>query len=112
MQNLKIIWTPGSNLVVPDIRNRNITIDEYQKYQMQHKRILRDIEFLDRNGTPVSYQIHYEDNPEDTCNDFYSKKDKRRNEEKILRLQNDGEDFTIKSVLIEFPINSAEQASD
>ena len=57
LQNLKIIWTPGSNLALPDILNRNITIEEYQKHQLQHKPIPRDIEFCDENGTPVTYQI-------------------------------------------------------
>ena len=110
--NLKIVWTPGTNLAFPDILSRNVTIEEYQKHQLQHKRIPRDIEFFDENGTPVSYQIHHEDNPKETCNDFYPIKYERVNEEKMLRLQNDGEDLTISSVLNEFPINSVQQASD
>ena len=69
-QNMKIIWTPGSNLVFPDILSRNITIEACQKHQLQHKRIPRDIEFYDENSTPVTYQIQHEDNPNDTCNDF------------------------------------------
>ena len=86
----------------------NITITEYQK----HKCIARDIEFLEENGTPVPYQIQHEYNPNDIYNDFYPIKYKRGNEEKILRLQNDGEDFTINSVLNELPIISIQQASD
>ena len=111
-QKLKIIWTPGSNLAFPDFLSRNITIEEYQKHQLQHKRIPRDIEFYDERGTPVTYQIQHEDNPNDTCNDFYPKKYKRGNEETILRLQNDGEDFTVSSMLDEFPIMSVQQTSD
>ena len=42
-QNLKVIWTPGSNFVFPDILSRNITIEENQNHQLQHKRIPRDI---------------------------------------------------------------------
>ena len=38
-QNLKIIWTPGSNLAFPDILSRNVTVEEYQKHQLQHKKI-------------------------------------------------------------------------
>ena len=87
---MKIIWKPGSNLAFPDILSRNMTIEECQKHQLQHKRIPRDIEIYDEQGTPVSYQTQYEDNPNDTCNDFYPIKYKRGNEEKILRLQNDG----------------------
>ena len=112
LQNLKIIWTPGSNLAFPDILSRNITIEQYQKHQLQHKRIPRDTEFYDENGTPVKYQTQHEDNPNDTCNFFYPIKYKRGNEEKTLSLQNDGEDFTVTSILDEFPITSIQQAAD
>ena len=111
-RNLKIIWTPGSNLAFPDILSRNVTVEEYQMHQLQHKRIPRDIEFFDQHDIPVTYQIQHEDNPIDTCNDFYPIKYKRGNDEKILRLQNDGEDFTVSSMLDEFPIISVKQASD
>ena len=115
-QNLKIIWTPGSNLAFPDILSRNVTVEEYHKHQLRHKRFPRDIEFFDEPFTgpftPVTYQIQHEDNPNDTCIDFYPIKYKRGNEEKILRLQNDGEDFTVSSMLDEFPIISVQQASD
>ena len=111
-QNLKIIWTSGSNLAFPDILSRNVTLEEYQMHQLRHKRIPRDIEFFDEHGTPVSYQIQHEDNPNDTCHDFYPISYKRGNEEKVLRLQNDGEDFTVSSLLDEFPIISVQQGSD
>ena len=111
-QNLKIIWTPGLNLAFPDILSRNVTVEEYQMHQLRHKSIPRDIEFFDEHGTPVTYQIQHEDNPNDTCNDFYPIKYKRGNEEKILRLQNDGENFTVSSMLDDFPITSIQQASD
>ena len=81
-------------------------------HQLQHKRIPREIEFFDEHGTPVTNQIQHEDNPNDTCNDFYPKKYKRGNEEKILRIQNDGEDLTVTSMLDEFPITSIQQAAD
>ena len=112
-QNLKIIWTRGWNLVFPDNLSRNITIEEYQKHKLQHKSMPRDIEIFDENGTPVSYQIQIEGNPNKTCNDFYPIKYRPDdNEEKILRLRNDGEDFTVSSVLDDFPITSIQQASD
>ena len=110
--NLKIFWTPGSNLAFPDILRRNITIEEYQMHQLQHKRIPRDIEFFDEHGTPVTCRIQHENNPKDTCNDFHPIKYKRSNEKKILRLQNDGGDFTVSSILDEFLIISTQQASD
>ena len=81
-------------------------------HQLRHKRIPCEIEFFDEHGTSVTYQIQHEENPNDTCKDFYPIKDKRGNEEKILRLQNDGEDFTVSSMLDEFPIISVQQASD
>ena len=111
-QNLKIIWTSGSNLAFPDILSRNVTLEEHQMHQLRHKRIPRDIEFFDDHGTPVFYQIQLEDNPNDTCNDFYPIRYNRGNEEKLLRVQNDGEDFTVSSMLDEFPIISVQQASD
>ena len=111
-QNLMIIWTPGLNLAFPDLLGRNVTIEEYQMHQLRHKRIPRDIEFFDEHGTPVTYQIHHKDNPNNTCNDFYPIKYKRGSKGKILRLQNDGEDFTVSSMLDKFPITSIQQASD
>ena len=111
-QNLKIIWTPGSNLPFPDILSRNIIIEKYQKHQLQHKRIPRDNVFYDENSTPFTYQIQHEVNPNDTCNDFHPIKYKRGNEEKVLRLQNDDKDFTVSSILDEFPITSIQQPSD
>ena len=82
IQNLRIIWTPGSNFAFRDILSRNITIEEYQMHQLQHKRIPRDIEPFDEKGTPVSSQIHHEDNPNDTWNDFCPIRYKRGDEEK------------------------------
>ena len=111
-QNLKIIRTPGLNLAFADILSRKVTGEEYQMHQLGHKGIPRDNEFFHEHGTPVTYQIQHEDNPTDTCNDFYPIKYKRGNEEKILRLQNDGEDFTVSSMLDEFPIISVQQAAD
>ena len=87
-------------------------LEEYQMHQLRHKRIPRDNEFFDKHGTPVTYQIQHEDNPNDNCNVFYPIKYKRGNKEKILRLQNDGEDFTVSSMLDELPIISVQQASD
>ena len=109
-QNLKIFRTPCLNLAFPDILSKNITLEDYQMHQLQHNRIPCDLEFFDDHGTPVSYQNQNEDNPNDTCNDFYPIRYKRRNEEKILRLKNDDEDFSVNSVLNEFPIISVQQA--
>ena len=111
-QNLKIIWTPGSNLAFADILSKIVTVEEYQMHHMRHKRIPRHIEFFDEHGTPVTYQIQHENNPNDTRNDFYPIKYKGGNEGKLLKLQNDGEDFTVSTMLNEFPITSIQRASD
>ena len=42
-QNLKIIWTKGSNLAFPDILSRNVTLKEIKNLQKLHKGIPRDI---------------------------------------------------------------------
>ena len=43
--NLKIIWTPGSNLAFPDILSRNVTLSEAKRLQLQHREILHDMSF-------------------------------------------------------------------
>ena len=112
LQNLKIIWTPGSNLVFPVILGRNVTVEEYQKHQIQHKKIPRDIELYDEHGSPVKYQIQHDDNPKDTCNDFYPIHWQQRNDNKILRLHNDGESFTLNSLSNKFPSTTIHSATD
>ena len=111
-QNLKIIRTPGSNLAFPDILSRNVTVEEYQKHQLQHKKIPRDIEFYDEHGSPVTYRIQHVDNPNDTCNDFYPIHCQQGNDNKVLRLHNDGENFTLNSLSNEFPTATIQSATD
>ena len=69
-QNPKIISIPGSNLAFPDILSQNVTLEKHQKPQLQHNKIPRDIEFYDERGSPVTYRIQHDDNPNDNCNDF------------------------------------------
>ena len=71
LQTLKTIWTPRSNLAFPDILSRNVTVKEYHKHQLQHRKIPRDKEFYDKHGSPITYRIQHDDQPNDTCNDFY-----------------------------------------
>ena len=35
-RNPKNIWTPGSNLVFPEILSRNVTVEEHQKHQLNY----------------------------------------------------------------------------
>ena len=111
-QNLKIIWTPGSNLAFPDTLSRNVTVEAYQKHQLQHKKKRRDIEFYDEQGCPKTYQIQHDDNPKDTCNDFYPTHCQQGNDNKVLRLQNDGENFTLISLSNEFSTTTIQTATD
>ena len=55
-QNPKFIWIPGSNLAFPDILSQNVTVEEYQEHQLQHKKIPKEIEFYDDYGSPVTYR--------------------------------------------------------
>ena len=111
-QNLKVIWTPGSNLAFPDILSRNVTVEAHQKHQLQHKKIPRDIEFYDEHGSPVTYRIQHDDNPNGTCNDFYPIQCQQGNDNKVLRLHNGGENFTLNSLSNEFPTATIQSATD
>ena len=87
-------------------------MEEYQKHQLQHKKIPRDKEFYDEPGSPVTYRIQHDDNPNDSCNDFYPKHCQQGNDIKVLRLHNDGEHFTLNSLSNEFPTTTIQSAAD
>ena len=112
IQNLKIIWTPGSNLAFPDILSRYVTREEHQKHLLHNKKILGDIEFYDEHGSPVTCRIQHDDNPNDTHKDFYLIYCQRRNDNKVLRLHNDGENFSLNSLSNEFPRTRIQAATD
>ena len=86
LQILQIIWTLGSNLAFPDILSGNVTLEENQKHQLQLKKLPRDKKFYDEHGSPVNYRIQQDDNPKDTCNDFYPIHCQQGNDNKVLRL--------------------------
>ena len=111
-KNLKIIWNPGSNLTFLDILSRNVTVEEYQKHQLQHKKIPKDIEFYDERDSPVTYRNQHDDNPNDTCNNFYPIHCQEGNDNKVLRLHNEGGNFTLNSLSNEFPTTTIQSASD
>ena len=108
-QSLKIIWTPGSKHAFPDISSRNVTVEANQKHQLQHKKKTRDIEFFDEHGSPVIYRIQDDDNPNDTCNPIHCH---RANDDKVLRLHNDGANFTLNSLSSEFATPTIQPATD
>ena len=111
-QNLKIIWTPGSNLAFPDILSRNVTVEEYQKHQLNHKKKPTDIDFYDEHGSPVTYQIEHDDNRNDTCNHFYPIHCQQGNDNKYLRMHNDGENCRLNSLNHEVPSTTIQSATD
>ena len=108
----KIILTSGSNIAFGDILTRNVTTEEYQKHQQQHKKNPRDIKLFEEHDTPVSYQIQYDDDPNNTCNNFYSIHCKQGNDNNDLGLHNDGENFTLNSPTDKFPSTTIQVATD
>ena len=60
----------------------------------------------------VTYRIQHDDNPSDTCNDFYPIHCQQGNDNKVLRLHNDGENFTLNSLSNEFPSTTIQSATD
>ena len=111
-QNLKIIWTPGSTLAFPDILSRNATIDEYQHHQLQHKKLPRGIQFSDERGQQITYKINHDETAAETCNDFYPIHCQQGKNRKILRLHNDGENFSPNSISTNFASSSVQLAAD
>ena len=111
-QKLEIIWTPGSNLAFPEMLSWNVTIDEYQNHQLQHKKLPRDIQFFDEHGQQVTYKISHDDTSAETCNDFYPIHCQQSKDQKILRLHSDGESFSPNSISNEFTTSSVELAAN
>ena len=78
-------------------------MEEYQKHQLQHKNLPSDIEFYDEHGSPVTYRIQHDDNPNDTCNYFYPIHCQQGADNKVLRMHIDGANFTLNRLIDEFP---------
>ena len=96
--NLKIIWTPGSNLAFPDILSRNVTLSEANKLQLQHKEIPHDISFYDQDGIKVHYNIKHEEQNA-SYNDFYPIIGQQGKTRKTVRLKNDGNEHHVEDYL-------------
>ena len=69
--NLKIIYTPGSNLAFPDLLSRNVPIADIKKYQFEHKTIPNDIKFILDNGEQICYSVLHKDDNNIFQNDCY-----------------------------------------
>ena len=64
------------------------------------------------NMAPVTYRIQHDDNPNDTCNDFYPIHCQQRNDNKVFRLRNDGENFTLNILRNEFLAATIQSATN
>ena len=58
------------------------------------------------------YKTQHEDNPHDTCNDFYPINRPQENDEKIPRLPNGGGSYTLNSISNDLATRSAQSASE
>ena len=90
-------WTPGSILAFPEILSQNVTTEESQKHQPQHKKKPEILNFSMNTGVQI-YKIQHEDNPNESCNDFHPIRCQQGTDEKVLRLQNDCERYTLNSI--------------
>ena len=73
--------------------------------------LTRDIQFFDQHGQQVTYGIHHEDNPVESCNDFYPNHWQQGNDQKIVRLHNDGVNFFPKKISTDFATPSVQLAA-
>ena len=89
-----------------------MTIHECQHHQLQHKKLPGDIQFLDEHGKQVTYKINHDDTAAETCTDFYPIHCQQGKDQKILRLHNDGENFSLNSVSTDFATSSVQLAAD
>ena len=60
----------------------------------------------------MTYRIQHDDNPNDTCNDFYPIHFQQGNDNKVLRLDNDGENVSRNNLSNEFPTTTIQSATD
>ena len=95
-QNLKIIWTKGSNLAFPDILSRNVTLEETKNLQKLHKEIPRDISFYDEFGSKIHYAIEHNDDGHCSSNDFFPILCQKGKDQRLLHLKNDGEEHEVE----------------
>ena len=89
-----------------------MTIDEYQHHQLQHKKLPRDIQFFDEHGQQITYKISHDDTSAETCNNLYPIHCQQGKDQKILRLHNDGKNFSLNSISINFANSSVQLAAD
>ena len=69
--NLKIMYTPGTNLAFPDLLSRNVPIADIKKYQIEHKTIPNEIKFVLDTGEQINYSVLHKEDKNTTHNDCY-----------------------------------------
>ena len=89
-----------------------MTLDEYQHHQLQQKKLPRDVQFFDEHGQQITYKINHDDTAAETCNDFYPIHCQQGKDQKILRLHNDGESFSLNSISTVFATSSVQLAAE
>ena len=89
-----------------------MTIDEYQHRQLQHKKLSRDIQIFDEHVQQITLKISHNDTSTETYNDFYPIHCQQGRYQKILRLHNDGENFSLNSISTDFSTSSVQLAAD
>ena len=94
------------------ISDYNNKFDEYQHHQLQHKKVPQDIQFFDEHGQQITYEVNHEHTTADTCNDFYPIHCQQNKDQKILRLHNDGEHFSLNSIGTNLATPSLQLAAD
>ena len=70
------------------------------------------MQFFDEHGQQITYKIDHEDTTADTCNDFYPIHCQQGKDQKILRLHNEGEHFSLDSTSTDLATPSVQLAAD
>ena len=110
-RNVEIIWIPGSNPAFLDSVSGTVTVEEHQKHRLQHMKKPTDIEIYDEHGSPVTYRIQHDDNPNDTCKNFHPIHCQQGNNNKTLGLHNDGEKFSLNLLATKFSLTTIQTAT-
>ena len=79
---------------------------------LQHKKLPRDIQFFYEHGQQITYKINHDGTAAETCNDFYPIHCQQGKDQKLLRLHNDGENFSPNSISTDFATSSVQLAAD
>ena len=68
--------------------------------------------FFDEHAQQITYKNNHNDTSAEKCNDFYPIHCQQGKDQKILRLHNDGENFSLNSISTEYASSTAQLAAD